>query len=137
MNKKIHQARRKSRRKEAATNISRAEIDDIYEDWITVGLGSDSEEILERLSKVPLEDRYVWRVLAGLEFAFDDFNPSFLEADVHSLGSLEQGQRVFDHLRRRPLQFCQLMAAILGPDLMAKVISEAIEQACEDSAFRN
>ena len=56
--------------------------------------GQDTEPYLAALAALPLEERYVWRVMSALKWAFCDLDTENAIADLHTLsedGSQESG----------------------------------------------
>lgn len=83
---------------------------------------------LEAISKLPLEQRYVWRVASALKRGFADFDNLTVEADKLTLtpGDFE---RVMELLKLRPIQFCIFLKALVGSEEMTRTMVEAIKVA--------
>jgi len=59
--------------------------------------GQDTEPFLTALAALPLEERYVWRVISALKWAFCDLETENAIADFHTL-SEEDRVRVAEPL---------------------------------------
>jgi hypothetical protein len=70
--------------------------------------GQDTEPYLAALAALPLEERYVWRVISALKWAFCDLDTENAIADVHTL-SEEDLKKVVEPLSLRAIQFCMFV----------------------------
>jgi len=73
-------------------------------------LEGDVAPPLLEIAELPLEKRYVWRVASALKWAFADFDDWNVAADRNTLNQ-EDGDRLLQLLRFRPLQFCMFLKA--------------------------
>ena len=87
--------------------------------------GSDGKAELERISKLSLEKRYVWRVASALKWAFADFDDEAVTADGETLTAEDQA-KVIDLLKLRPIQFCMFLKTLVGAEEMKKMMVNAI-----------
>lgn len=85
-------------------------------------------EALEEIAKLPLEERYLWRVLSALKWAFADFDSVNLAIDRKTLRP-EDRMKVVELIQHRPVQFCLFMKALLGGQAMEEMMLEAINAA--------
>jgi hypothetical protein len=92
--------------------------------------GGDPTPHLEALAALPLEKRYVWRVVSALKWAFADLETESVNADLETLSS-EDLARVMELLRLRPMQFCIFLRALVGAEEMQRMMIEAIRVAKE------
>jgi len=90
--------------------------------------GRDTGPALREISALPLEKRYLWRVVSALKWAFVDLEDLNIEADTETL-PLEDLKKVVSLVRLRPMQFCLFLSALVGPKKMEQIMTEAIEQA--------
>jgi hypothetical protein len=90
--------------------------------------GADPTPHLEALAALPLEKRYVWRVVSALKWAFADCETTNVKADRETL-SPEDLDRVMELLRLRPIQFCLFLKALLGVEEMQRIMVQAIGSA--------
>jgi hypothetical protein len=90
--------------------------------------GADLGAALEAIRRLPLEERYVWRVASALKWAFADFDSQNVAADKETL-SAEDRAKVMELLKHRPVQFCLFLKALLGGDEMKRVMIQAIAAA--------
>jgi hypothetical protein len=90
--------------------------------------GRDTGPALREISALPLEKRYLWRVVSALKWAFVDLEDLNIEADTETL-PLEDLKKVVSLVRLRPMQFCLFLSALVGPEKMEQIMTEAIEQA--------
>lgn len=90
--------------------------------------GSDRMPHLQALAALPLEKRYVWRVVSALKWAFVDCETENVRADRETL-SPEDFARVTELLKLRPMQFCLFLKALIGVEEMQRVMVQAIRVA--------
>lgn len=95
-------------------------------------LGQDPGPALAAIRALPLEQRYLWRVMAGLGQALADFDSANVHADRTTL-EREELLEIGEQLRLRPVQFCLLLRWLIGPERMENVMREAIELARQDA----
>jgi hypothetical protein len=89
---------------------------------------ADPTAELEVLRQLPLERRYVWRVVSALKWAFADFDTVTVDADKQTLTQADFA-KVMDLLKLRPMQFCMFLTALVGPEEMQRMMVEAINVA--------
>jgi len=89
---------------------------------------ADPTKELEALRQLPLEKRYVWRVVSALKWAFADFDSVTVDADKQTLTQADFA-RVMNLLKLRPMQFCIFLTALVGAEEMQRMMVEAIKAA--------
>lgn len=94
--------------------------------------GQDTQPYLAALAGLPLEDRYVWRVISALKWGFCDLDTQSARADLHTLSEKDL-ETVAEPLAVRAIQFCLFVQALLGQDGMEKIMQQALRYA-RDSA---
>jgi hypothetical protein len=94
--------------------------------------GQDTEPYLAALAALPLEERYVWRVVSALKWAFCDLDTESAIADLHTL-SEENLKKVVEPLSLRAIQFCMFVNALLGEDATERIMQHALRCAKESS----
>jgi hypothetical protein len=94
--------------------------------------GQDTEPYLEALTALPLEERYVWRVISALKWAFCDLETENAIADFRTL-SEEDRVRVAEPLTLRATQFCLFVNALIGEDATERIMQHAVKCAKESS----
>jgi hypothetical protein len=94
--------------------------------------GQDTEPYLEALTALPLEERYVWRVISALKWAFCDLETENAIADFRTL-SEEDRVRVAEPLTLRATQFCLFVNALIGEDATERIMQHALRCAKESS----
>ena len=94
--------------------------------------GQDTEPFLTALAALPLEERYVWRVISALKWAFCDLETENAIADFHTL-SEEDRVRVAEPLTLRATQFCLFVNALIGEDATERIMQHAVKCAKESS----
>ena len=94
--------------------------------------GQDTEPYLAALAALPLEDRYVWRVISALKWAFCDLDTENAIADVHTL-SEEDLKKVVEPLSLRAIQFCMFVNALIGEEATERIMQHALRCAKESS----
>ncbi len=95
---------------------------------IALAKGESTQEAEREIVALPLEKRYVWRILFALGAAVADFDSETVELDRATL-SKQDRERVIDSVRLRPLQFCLFLRALLGPDNMRELMTRAAQEA--------
>jgi hypothetical protein len=95
--------------------------------------GQDTEPFLAALAALPLEERYVWRVISALKWAFCDLETENAIADFRTL-SEEDRVRVAEPLTLRATQFCLFVNALIGEDATERIMQHAVRCAKESSA---
>ena len=94
--------------------------------------GQDTEPYLAALAALPLEARYVWRVVSALKWAFCDLDTESAIADLHTLPE-EDLKRVVEPLSLRAIQFCLFVNALVGEDTTERIMQHAMRCAKESS----
>jgi hypothetical protein len=94
--------------------------------------GQDTEPFLTALAALPLEERYVWRVISALKWAFCDLETENAIADFRTL-SAEDRVKVAEPLTLRATQFCLFVNALLGEDATERIMQHALRCAKESS----
>ena len=95
--------------------------------------GQDTEPHLAALAALPLEERYVWRVMSALKWAFCDLDTENAIADLHTL-SEDDLKKVLEPLSLRAIQFCLFVNALIGEDATERIMQHALRCATESSA---
>jgi hypothetical protein len=90
--------------------------------------GSDPAPELEAIRQLPVEKRYVWRVVSALKWGFADFDDLGVDADRQTL-SPEDFAKVMELLKLRPIQFCIFLKTLVGAEEMQRMMVEAIKVA--------
>ena len=80
------------------------------------------------IAALPLEERYLWRVLSALKWGFADFDSVNVTIDRKTLRPEDRG-KVAELLSHRPIQFCLLLKALLGEEAMEQMMLQAIHAA--------
>ena len=96
--------------------------------------GQDTEPYLSALASLPLEERYVWRVLSALKWAFCDLDTESAIADLHTL-SEEDLKKVVEPLSLRTIQLCMFVNSLVGEDAMERIVLHALRCAKESSVL--
>jgi hypothetical protein len=87
--------------------------------------GHDTEPYLAALAALPLEERYVWRVVSALKWAFCDLDTETAIADLHTL-SEENLKKVVEPLSLRAIQFCMFVNALIGEEATERIMQHAL-----------
>jgi hypothetical protein len=90
--------------------------------------GRDIDPAIERISALPLEERYAWRVVSALKWAFADFETLNVEADRQTMPS-EDLKELADECKHRSLQFCLFLGGLIGQEQMELTMASAIRTA--------
>ena len=94
--------------------------------------GQDTEPYLSALAALPLEERYVWRVISALKWAFCDLDTESAIADLHTL-SEEDLKKVVEPLTLRTIQLCLFVNSLVGEDATERILQHALRCAKESS----
>jgi hypothetical protein len=94
--------------------------------------GQDTQPYLAALAALPLEDRYVWRVISALKWAFCDLDTHSARADVCTLSGKDL-EIVAEPLAVRAIQFCLFVRALVGQEAMEKIMQQALRYAKDSS----
>ena len=94
--------------------------------------GQDTEPYLAALAALPLEDRYVWRVISALKWGFCDFDSQSARADLRTLSDRDL-ETVAEPLAIRAIQFCLFVQALVGQDGMEQIMQQALRYAKDSS----
>jgi hypothetical protein len=94
--------------------------------------GQDTEPYLAALAALPLEERYVWRVVSALKWAFCDLDTESALADLRTL-SEENLKKVVEPLSLRAIQFCLFVNALIGEEATERIMQHALRCAKESS----
>jgi hypothetical protein len=86
------------------------------------------KEAVAEIAELPLEQRYLWRVLSALKWGFADFDNVSVAIDRKALRP-EDRERVVALIQHRPVQFCMLLKALLGDEAMEEMMTQAIKVA--------
>jgi len=119
---------------EGAQNLVRSERMKPYLAFLKAQMsGQDTEPYLAALAALPLEERYVWRVISALKWAFCDLDTENAIADLCTI-SEEDFKKVVEPLSLRAIQFCLFVNALIGEDATERIMQHAIMCAKESSA---
>ena len=88
----------------------------------------DTTPHVEEIAALPLEKRYIWRIASALKWGFADFDSVYVPVDRETLSAEDLG-KVVELLRFRPMQLCMFLKALLGTEVMERVMAEAIAAA--------
>jgi hypothetical protein len=83
------------------------------------------EEAVAEIAGLPLEQRYLWRVLSALKWGFADFDNVNVVIDRKTLRP-EDREKVVDLIQHRPVQFCMFLKALPGEEAMEQMMTNAI-----------
>jgi hypothetical protein len=86
------------------------------------------KEAIAEIAQLPLEQRYLWRVLSALKWGFADFDTVNVVVDRKTLRP-EDRKKVAELLQHRPVQFCMFLRCLFGVEAMEQMIIQAINVA--------
>ena len=92
--------------------------------------GQDTEPYLVALAALPLEERYVWRVVSALKWAFCDLDTESAIVDLHTLSEADL-KKVVEPLPLRAIQLCMFVNALIGEDATERIMQHALRCAKE------
>ncbi len=90
--------------------------------------GVDIKSCLAEIAKLPLQERYVWRIASALKWGFADYDTGSVAVDRDTL-TPEDLVKVTRLLTARPYQFCRFLSALLGVEKMEQLVSQALADA--------
>ena len=93
--------------------------------------GHDITPHVEEIAQLPFEKRYIWRIASALKWGFADFDSVYVPVDRETLSAEDLG-KVVDLLRFRPMQLCMFLKALLGTEVMERIMNEAIAGAKQE-----
>jgi hypothetical protein len=93
--------------------------------------GHDITPQVEEIAALPLEKRYIWRIASALKWGFADFDSVYVPVDRETLSPEDLG-KVVELLRFRPMQLCMFLKALLGTEVMERIMNEAIAGAKQE-----
>jgi hypothetical protein len=91
-------------------------------------VGRIQARFVESLAAVPLEDRYSWRVMSALKWAFCDLETENLIADLGTLSAADV-KKLMEPLQMRTLQFSIFILTMLAEEVGEQLILHALQGA--------
>jgi hypothetical protein len=88
--------------------------------------GEDAEPYRAALAARPLEDRYIWRVVSALKWAFCDLETGNVAADLSTL-SAEDINSVTESLALRAMQYSLFTSALIGEKAAKQIMLRTIK----------
>jgi hypothetical protein len=83
------------------------------------------KEAVTAIGDLPLEQRYLWRVLSALKWGFADFDNVNVVIDRKTLKP-DDRMKVAELIQHRPVQFCMFLKALIGAEAMEEMMTKAI-----------
>jgi hypothetical protein len=90
--------------------------------------GQDTSPALDALAALPLEQRYVWRVVSALKWGLCDLDTESVAADIATLSELDL-KSVAEPLTLRAMQFSLFVKALVGETAAREIMLRAL--ACQ------
>lgn len=87
--------------------------------------GRDTGPALAELAALPLEQRYVWRVISALKWGLCDLDTESVAADVATLSEQEL-KSVAEPLALRAMQFSLFLKALVGETDAKEIMLRAL-----------
>jgi len=87
--------------------------------------GRDTSRALAALAALPLEHRYVWRVISALKWGLCDLETENVSADIATL-SEQDLKSVAEPLALRAMQFALFVKALVGDTQGREIMLQAI-----------
>jgi hypothetical protein len=91
----------------------------------------DTTPQIGEITALPLEKRYIWRIVSALKWAFADFDNVYVAVDRETLSEEDLG-KVLELLRFRPMQLCLFLKALIGLEEMERLMTSAIAVAKQE-----
>lgn len=92
--------------------------------------GRDTNRALAGVAALPLEQRYVWRVISALKWGLCDLETENVAADIATL-SEQDLKGVAEPLALRAMQFSLFVKALVGDAQGREIMLQAL--ACQDN----
>jgi len=108
-----------------------------YQDFLVQTMkGNDAgmQRALDALTALPLDQRYIWRIISALKFAFGDFDSVLIDFDRDTLSD-DDWNKVRSQeswLFARPFQLAKTLSIVFGKETAMKMMVDAAKQATED-----
>ena len=86
----------------------------------------------EKVDALPLEERYIWRILEALSWGFSDFDNETVRIDLECLSDadLQKLNGVTRNIQlTRLTQLCLFLQELCGPETMKRLMENAVEAA--------
>jgi len=100
-----------------------------YLDFIKARMqGFDGRPELDLIRQLPLERRYIWRIVSSLKWGFADFDSETVKIDLATM-TPDDLRTTTNLLRFRPAQFCMFLKTIAGAEQMEQIMLQAIANA--------
>jgi hypothetical protein len=90
--------------------------------------GRDTSDALAALAALPLEQRYVWRVISALKWGLCDLETENVAADIATLSEADL-KGVAEPLALRAMQFSLFVKALVGETAAREIMVRAL--ACQ------
>jgi hypothetical protein len=100
--------------------------------WVMQDRASEVAAALRELEGVPVEQRYVSRVIGALAFAFGDFDSTCIKFDLLTLPSKDRDS-MDEILEVRAAQFCLLAREFFGVERMKTILLRVIDHAASSA----
>lgn len=106
-----------------------------YIDFLTAFYSEDEKalEIAEKkVEALPLEKRYIWRIVQALDWGFADFDGVTLRLDMELLSDADRKKtdtKLEELQRTRLMQLCLFLQELYGSENMKKLMDSAVEEA--------
>ena len=86
----------------------------------------DASAQLAKLANIPFEDRYTYRVMSALKWAFGDFDSNSIRADLQTLSEVEK-RKLLEPIELRTMQFCVFITTLYGKENGRRFIHWALD----------
>ena len=98
--------------------------------------GEDTSAFVVAIGALPLEERYVWRIMSALKWGFCDFDTNCVDVDLRTLRG-EKRDELNEDLQVRTLQFLVFVCNMLGEVAGEQEILNALNRAKRVLAFKS
>jgi hypothetical protein len=85
----------------------------------------DATAAVQKIAELSLDQRYTWRVVSALKWAFADFDTLPVQVDRETLPT-EDLNSISELSKPRPLQFCLFLSTLYGPEQMERIVLQAV-----------
>lgn len=91
-----------------------------------------SQIAAEKIKALPLEKRYIWRIVQALDWGFADFDSETVRIDMGLLSDADRKEmdtKLEEVQRTRVVQLCLFLQKLYGSENMKKLMEGAVEEA--------
>ncbi len=100
--------------------------------WFLKSREKASQIAGEKIKALPLEKRYIWRIVQALDWGFADFDSETVRIDLDLLSDADRKEmdtKLEEVQRTRLVQLCLFLQKLYGSENMKKLMEGVVEEA--------